>query len=285
MLTLLACSAALGCSVGSEPFTADADSGTTHALVTIERSTAVGALGAPRADALVGFVRVPPIADPAQVLTLVGLGLDIPAAGQCVDKLRSRDRSMPLAPLGKLEFLEAGDVALSAGSTETTLAPRAFPTVTDLVSGVVYTTRDRSADPLPAAVGYQVRTSGGQAVPALIVQGQAPQPLDGLTLGGVPLAEIATVSTARPLDFAWTPGAVSDLVYVELASDDGATRSICTFRDEAGVGTVPPEAFSAAGAGRIAVHRVRSREFTSAGVDGGELRFDFELVTNATFSE
>jgi hypothetical protein len=271
----------LACSADPDPYTADADSGSTHALISVERSTTVGALEAPRATALAGFVRVPPIVDAKSVLSLVGLGLDLPSAGQCARSARTPEATTSLAPLGRVEFLEAGDVTLSAGGSATVLAPRAFPTVTDLVSGVVYTTRDRSADPLPAGERYSLRTQGAIA---LAVDQRAPAALEGVTVGGLPLAEVSSLSIARPIDLTWNVGEAGDIVYAELTSGDGVTSTVCTFRDDAGSGTVPAGVHSGSGAGTLELHRTRTREFASAGINHGELRFDFELVTQISYS-
>jgi hypothetical protein len=276
---------ALGCAVEPVEYTADADTGSTHALVSVERSTLVNADEAPRAEALAGFVRVPAVVDPGSVLNLVGLGLELPPAGQCASRAPNSEGRPALSPLGHVEFLDAGDVALTARSSATTLAPRAFPTVTDRVSGVVYTTRDRSADQLPVGERYELRTSGGLGVPQLVVETQAPAALDGVSLGGMPLGEVETVSTSKVLDIAWTAGESGDLVYVELATEGGSTTT-CTFRDELGAGSVPAGAFDRTGVGRLGVHRVRVRDFfRPPAIDRGELRFDFELVAPLRYSE
>jgi hypothetical protein len=274
---------ALGCSVGSEEYTADAETGSTHALVAIERSVAVDAPDAPRANALAGFVRVPAMVDPGSVMNLVGLGLELPAPGHCTALSRSNS-STPLSQLGHVEFLDAGDVALSAARSATSLAPRAFPTVTDLVSGVVYTTRDRSADALPAGQSYTLKTSGGLNVPQLSVEADAPAVLEAVTVGGLPLSELSALASSRPLDITWGPGDARDLVYVELASSQDGASTLCVFRDDAGSGSIPADSFGHVGDGHFSIHRVRSREFSLPGINRGELRFDFELVAAISFS-
>jgi hypothetical protein len=183
-----------------------------------------------------------------------------------------------------VEFLEAGDVTLNAGGSATVLAPRTFPTVTNLVSGVVYTTRDRSAEPLPAGERYALRTEGTLAIPPLSVSERAPAALDGITVGGVPLAEVSSIVTARPIDLTWNVGEAGDVVYVELSNGDGAVSTVCAFRDETGSGTVPAGAHDTIGSGTLELHRTRSREFAGAAINRGELRFDFELVTRVTFT-
>ena len=44
---------------------------------------------------------------------------------------------MPLATLGPVDLIDAGEVALETAEGRDTLAVRAFPDVVDLVSGVV----------------------------------------------------------------------------------------------------------------------------------------------------
>ncbi|HET7540301.1 MAG TPA: hypothetical protein VFK05_10540, partial [Polyangiaceae bacterium] len=140
------------CSVAPADYSAEADAGSsTHALITVERSAVLNTAEAPRAAAFAGFVRTPPEVDANAMLSLAGFGLDLPAVGQCAEPNHERKSSMPLNPLGRVEFLDAGDVTLRTSSTNSPLATRALPAVTDLIAGVVYTTRDRAAEPLPAA--------------------------------------------------------------------------------------------------------------------------------------
>jgi hypothetical protein len=266
-------------------YSTDADTGSTHALISIQRSASPDGQSAPRASAVAGFVRMPADIDSDSVLSLVGLGLELPAPGSCTRHVTRGDPSLPLSAVDHVELLEAGDVSFDAGGSTTTLAPRAFPTITDRISGVLYTTRDRSADPLPASVSYTVRTSGGLSVGPLVVTTQAPDPLAGVTVGGAAFASAGAVSTSQPLDLTWDVGRAGDLVYVELSKSDGSADAICTFHDEAGAGTVPAGTFTALGAGRLAIHRLHTRQFSSAGIDSGELRFDFNLAENVTYGD
>jgi hypothetical protein len=215
-------------------------------------------------------------------MKLVGLGAELPALGQCVSGDRGRDQA-PAAPLAHVELLEAGDVALSTAWATTHLAPRAFPTVTDFISGIVYTTRDRAAEPLPPGVTYDVRTTGGLHVPPLTLRVEAPPALEAVTVSGTPLPELSSVATAEPLDLTWAVGAAGDIVYAELSSADGAPTVVCAFRDELGTGTVPASAFIGSGEGRVSFHRLRSHSFRVAAIDRGELRFDYELGKAVTF--
>jgi hypothetical protein len=272
-----------GCSAQLEQYDSDADTGSTHALIQIQRSVSIDGASAPRAEALAGFVRVPADMDSRPVYDLLGLETGLPQVGQCRVRQGQPEATPSLLSVGRVELLEAGDVSVGVAGSETTLAPHAFPTVTDLVSGVVYTTRDRSSAVLPAASSYSLRTSGGVNVPALSVTRDAPAELSAVTVGGVALSEVREVSLAAPVDLTWAVGTAGDRVVAELATADGAIVATCSFRDETGAGTVPADTLSEAGAGRLSLHRLRDAAFGAPGLDTGEIGFDFELAASVDF--
>jgi len=275
---------AAGCSVAPVDYSAEADAGSsTHALITIERSTVSNSAEAPRAAAFAGFVRTPPDVDANAMLRLAGFGLDLPAVGQCAEPNHDRGNSTPLNPLGRVEFLDAGDVTLRTSTTSAPLATRALPAVTDLIAGVVYTTRDRAADPLPPATTYTLAASGG-LLRAFNVNAAAPAQLSAVSVGGTPLAELASVAVRSPIALRWEPGLSRDFVYAEFTTQDGSATTRCTFRDDAGAGTVPASAFGGGGLGELSLHRVHSESFASGSVDAGEVRFDFEQSANVEFT-
>ncbi|HEY2408287.1 MAG TPA: hypothetical protein VGI10_19905 [Polyangiaceae bacterium] len=275
-LTLLA----LGCSATPSGYTSDAEAGSTHGLITVERSTSVDEPA--RAAAFAAFVRTPPEIDPATVMRLAGLGLELPALGQCSEVSRERDSSQPLSGLGRIEFLDAGDVLLRTSDTTAALAPRAFPAVLD-ISGVVYTTRDRSAEPLPAATHYSLGASGG-ALGAFSVAVDAPAPPSDVRVSGIPLAELSAVSTHSALVLEWLPGSATDAIYADLSTADGSATLRCSLGDT-GNGSVPAGAFAGVGAGQLALHRVRSAAFSSPAIDAGQVRFDFQAAKAVSFVE
>jgi len=275
------------CTVTPVDDASDADTGsTTHALITVERSSSENSLEAPRAAAFAGFVRTPPEVDASAMLRLAGFGLDLPVAGQCSEPSRERNGNVRLSPLARVEFLDAGDVILRTNSSSALLATRALPAVTDLISGVVYTTRDRAPEPLPAAMMYTLSTTGGGALPGFNVNAGAPPLFSGIAVGSTPLAELSAVSARAPINLSWSRGQSRDLVYVELGTKDGSLTTRCTFRDDAGIGSVPAGAFSGVGPGELSLHRVHSEPFVSPGsVDAGEVRFDFEQSANVEFTD
>ena len=93
-----------------------------------------------------------------------------------------------------------------------------------------------------------------------------------------------TVGCIRVVDGAVVVVVPGDVVVVELTSSDGAALAVCSFRDDTGAGTVPVGTFDVPGSGRLSLHRVRTSEFSAGDVDLGELRFDFEVAANVSFT-
>lgn len=260
------------CSAGGTSYTSDADRGTTQALITVERRQTVGA-SASQAEAFASFVRTPPEVDPSLVTRVTGLDLGLPELGECAAGSAGRDGSAALSPLRRLELLDAGDVAFETTSGRVELARRAFPAVTDLMAGVVYTTRDQSAE-LPAASSYALSVGGSGELAAFELRAEAPPALESLALDGQPLAP--GVRLEKDARLSWAPGGDRDLVYVTVSSSELGSTTICTFRDSTGHGLIPARSLPPSGPGQLSVHRLRSVTLAVPTLGGGELRFDFE---------
>ncbi len=270
--------ASAACGLETEAPSED-EAGSTQALISIERNETADGVSS-RAEALAGFLNVPPLVDSKSVLNLVGLGLDLPDRGSCV--LHAEEAaSGPLTETALVEFLDAGDVTLEVAGARERLAPYAFPTVTDSISGILYTTRDRAAGPLPSASRYTV-TADGLGVR---VSDDAPHVLEGVTVNGIPLAEASLVSVDNPLDLTWSIDAPGDTVYVELVSSNHSGRTLCTFADQLGAGSVPTDSFTTGDDAHVVVHRLRTRDFEMAPGEPNraQLRFDFALNTSLRF--
>lgn len=268
----------LGCSVDVDANEADAGA-TTHAVISVERSTGSDTV---RAHAIAGFVQLPASARSDQVLDLVGLAVALPETGTC--RRVSLTRDVPLANLGTVQLVPpAGNVEVVADGEANSLAMRAFPTVSDAISGVVYTTRDQSEGLLPAEASYSVRLREGTR-DEVVVAGRAPAELSDVRIGGVPFEQLASVTTGTPMDITWTPGSARDVVYVEIGTFDTAEKVLCSFADDAGTGTVAGDFISDAGEGLLAVHRVREVRVESPAADQSHLRFDFELSADVDYA-
>jgi hypothetical protein len=269
---------ALGCTVETAS-DAETAKNVTHAIVVVERSADVDASEAVKAEAFAGFLSLPAEVEPGAVLPIAELELELPAPGACRKVERDR-RSAPAETLAQSELLDAGEVTLVAGGAVTTLAPRAFPSAADAISGVIYTTRDRAAEPLPAASRYTVATSGSAALEPISVELVAPAALEGVTVMGSSLAELAPLRAAEAVELRWNPGAAGDLVYVTFEGDSVST--LCAYRDDAGRGTLPASSVPSPGTATLSLHRLRATPFASSGLGRGELRFDFEVSGSVT---
>lgn len=272
---------AFGCSGTAATYTSDADSGSTHALVTVERRTVVGSTEPDQNRAFATFVRTPPEVDPAIVTRSVGLAIGLPEPGECSSPTAPGETSGALGPLRRVELLDAGDVVLETAEGRVQLAPRAFPAATNLLAGVVYATRERSAS-LPDGTSYALSASGGAMRAPLSVSAEAPETLAHVLLDGVPLGAESVLDPGGGV-VSWSPGSARDLVYVSLGAE-GGHRVTCLFRDDAGRGAIPAHAVPSAATVSFSLHRLRvvpiAFRAMETGIDAGELRFDFEQTAS-----
>lgn len=260
------------CACGAADAARTDGSASLEAVLSIERLEEAGHTDTPSASAMAQFVILPSDADVHDTLGAAGLHSQLPERMGCVDLAAAEAtaaarRPAPLrstVPLRytlrePLELLEAGEVSIRAGEMLTRLALNSFPP-SGSASGVIYTTPDQSAAPLPPDENYAIRATGSSTIPPLSIAGRAPGSLGDITLGGVPLERVQQITAGQPLDITWAEGAAGDRVYVELADNDH--NLACAFPDEDGSGTVP-SALTAqlrengSGAIRLSVHRVR----------------------------
>jgi hypothetical protein len=268
---------AVGCGGFEPPVPSGSEQGKAYAFITVDRSDPALPDAERSASAIARFVTVPAYSDPRRALIAAGASVDVvPPVDTCQVSGGQEEIEPPLPTQGPVEFLEAGDVSISASGSVTPLVPHAFPTVGGFASGVLYTTRDRSGA-LPSAVPYVVSASGSSSVSGLHAVADAPASPDDVRLGGSLLGESAEVHTGRAIEVTWTAGKGTDLVYAELLAFDGSPSVLCTFHDEAGSGVIPAETFSGTGGGRIALHRVRTRHFEGTASPAGDVRFDFQV--------
>lgn len=157
-------------------------------------------------------------------------------------------RPLDAVPSG-LELLDVGDVILRVRDRtdlgDLWLAPRAFPEIGELVSGVFYTSPDASRA-LPVPAHYAVRGTGSSAAEAFLLDVAAPSVLSGLNVGGAPLAEVShsseldeqrephespvVVHSAGELVISWAASAPSsDVIYVDIG---GSEPHRCSFVDD-----------------------------------------------------
>ncbi|MBX3182505.1 MAG: hypothetical protein KF915_07745 [Polyangiaceae bacterium] len=280
--------AGLGCSTAVSGEPGGDELGATRALIRIERIETLAPDGA-RAYALAHFAQVKGAA-PRHTLELLDLGEALPEVGSCIDG-RSGEAPDAWSTTGQVELLEAGEVTISTPTQVTSLAPRAFPTVRDLVSGVVYSSRDQAAEPLPSGTPYRVSASGSSVFAPIDVMAEAPEALSEVYVGGLSLSELSELPLAGSVPLRWAPsdsvrgqagaaGQAGDWVVFELT--DGLSRVVCSFDDRAGKGVVPSGVIESSGltggSATLSLHRVRVATFGDEASTLGEIRFDFEIA-------
>lgn len=284
----LFCLLSLGCSVTAQEESHEDDAGSTHVAVRVRHVTDPS--GTTRADALAGFIRSPRSADLADVLAVSGLGPDVPARGECFSK---SEAITDFSALSDAELLEVDSVRLETPSGAHELAPFAFPTVADLLRGVVYLSRDQSGATLPAGVSYTILGEGirsGEESLDIAATEVSPPPLTSVTINGHALSGSLSLTTSPVLDLRWDAGtSPKDLVVVTLES--GEDFWACTFADTEGFGAVPlvmtdgTELGVAGRAGVLGVHRLRvSKTEATSELPPISTAFDFALEAELTFT-
>ena len=241
-----------------------------EALVSIERSEYLNGDEA-RAEAAAHFARIPSHVDSAALFEALGLVGELPPLGECF----VGDSELGEVPEDVfVEFVEAGAVSIRADGVETPLARRAVLGLSDMISGVVYTTVDRSSEPFPSGQVYRATSTGGDLA-AVTLEGEAPDMLDEVQLEGIAWEYLPDTRLSGPLEVTWAAGDQDDVVVIEFTSDAGV-QAQCAFND-GGRAVIPEGAVPKSGNGYVAIRRLRVVEVDIPNADGGELRFDFSV--------
>jgi len=229
------------------------------AIVEIDR-TVNDATDVGHGSAIARFVRTGASDDGA--LRLVSAVSDFPAVGTC-----SSGSGASGSAQRSVELLDVGTVTIESTGVRSALVARRLPDVVDLVSGVVYTARGPEEGSFGAG-HYSLRVAGSPDVPAFVREADGPS---------VPsLVRVAdqdangTVIVDGAADVSWEPGSERDIVLIEITGATTTTR--CTFADS-GHASLGAQSFGALGT--LTLHRIHREPFVSAGVDRGEIRFDF----------
>jgi hypothetical protein len=283
-LLLTGCSAVVGDGPG------EGEEGVEQAVsakVSVQRTASLGAQ-VTTTHVAARFVRVSGGFDFDTAERIVGTGeLDASAAYGCA--WRDGSASAPAAD-GAIELLDVGDIVLHAGGDHLALAPRAFPDVGEVVSGVVYTSRDGSAD-LPDATTYAFEISSQGD--AFTVRAEAPAAPRGLRLGGSSLLEGEGVAilAGEPIDIAWDASAAADedRIYVTVSDDDDGQAFSCVF-PETGHAMIPANllAFAPGTELDVMIHRHRRAAIDAPQVglmDQAVVDFDFAVAFHAVVTE
>jgi len=234
----------------------DTDTRRIHAVVVVER---VDSREGSRGNVSAKFMRVSS-ADLALAERLVGSRPLLPDATECVALANleqaeaqaqraaiSVERIRPfVAPVHgevSVDLLDVGDVRLTVMSgaakagddpIDLELAPRAFPDVGDVASGVFYTSPDANqAFPIPA--DYHVVSTGADAVEGFDLDVVAPRAPSALRIAGKALdddalgADSVTIRRGFDVPVEWAGGTgEADSVYLDVR---GETSFRCAFPD------------------------------------------------------
>ncbi len=249
----------------------------THAVVELQRSKSTNASVGDQANVLMSVLRVPATLDSRNVVRLVGLSHTSPEPGQCERVDYALSATEATVPVQHVEMLDVGDVTLIAGRHASPLARQAFPTVTDFIAGVVYTTRDLSSDPLPPSASYSIVARGALNIPSFRVDAAAPQEPTNVTIEGLNLTQVTRLTRGVSVDLTWNPGGPGDRFLVEVKSPEKPNDVTCAFNDITGKGRLPSDLLIAHGTVRFEIHRLRTTPFTIKGLDRFQVEFDYSV--------
>lgn len=236
------------------------------------------------ASAQVGarFLRVTGVSDEA-LPDLAGVPA-VPTGVGCVERgapLRDADPSR-----AEVRLLDVGPIEVRAEDRVLRMSPRRFPDLWNVVSGSLY---GMESD-LPAGTW---RFSGAGDVASGVgpfdVQAQRPEVLSGVRLGDASLPVDGDGRVALPrrggLAVRWSRGADGDDRIAVVF--EGAGSVVCGARDEGAfdidAATMDRVRELLRAGGVVSVHRLRTRAFTTTGIDHGTLVFD--LSTRARVGE
>ena len=246
----------------------------TRLTAVIEIDRTISDLSDPgHSSAIARFVRAGAGDDAA--LRLVSASSDLPAIGTCASGGAPSGSAQSFKREGPVELLDVGNVTiaqLSAAGTgvRSTLVARRLPDVVDLVSGVVYTARG----PEDGSFGpgrYSLRVAGSADVPSFVREADAPATLSLVRVADQDANGTIVVDGAS--DVSWESGSERDVVVIEVTGSPSTMR--CSFGD-LGHATVPAGAFGAQGT--LTLRRIHREPFAAAGVDRGEIRFEFARI-------
>lgn len=184
---------------------------------------------------------------------------------------------------GIIELLDVGEIVLHARGDEMALAPRAFPDVGGLISGVVYTSRDGRAE-LPEGATYLFEVTGSRALDGFSLQADAPAAPSDVRIGGVALDSSELVLRAgEPADVTWSRSAdlmQGDRIYITATGGEGEAFT-CVF-DDVGQALIPGGfvGFDSGADLDLIVHRHRRAAMTVPG-ETYEAVVDFDFAVAA----
>lgn len=257
-----------------------------RASVSVQRTDAVGATNQYlRTHVAARFLRAAGRIDEVTVERVVDSGALDPSAqlGCAASLVDGRDDGSVGSADGIIELLDVGDIVLHARGDEMALAPRAFPDVGGLISGVVYTSRDGRAE-LPEGATYLFEVTGSRVLDGFSLQADAPIAPSDVRIGGIALESPDLVLRAgEPAEVTWSRSAdftQGDRVYITATGGDGEAFT-CVF-DDAGQAVIPGGfvGFESGADLDLMVHRHRRAAMTVPG-EAYDVVVDFDFSVAA----
>jgi hypothetical protein len=259
----------------------------THAIISVEQQRLAPATALSDASTdgevetdtaiMFGLLRLPLTVNSSRMLQLMGLGQNLPTAGSC-EVLDSTTVTAPaLSGYERVELLDVGDITVTGKGKSQRLSRQAFPTVTDFIAGVLYTTRENPSG-FTATPDLTVRARGSATIPAFTVSTKSVELPLRITIDGTPVNELSRLSSLSSFEVRWTQGRSGDLIWLELGPVIGKKNLSCAFNDSSGFGIVPGMQLNTTGDGRLVFHRLSVQEVTIGSVDRAEIRFDVRLA-------
>lgn len=250
----------------------------THLVATVEHQASVGQSAPDELSVFLSVLKIPQSINSDRVLRLMSLRSDLPALGNC-EVIDLANRASPsLSRVERIEFVDIGDVTIASGRRSLRLSRQAFPTVTDFISGVVYTSRDKHTDLLPLDGGMSISARGAPNVRPFSVEVRDVPRLERVQIDGIPLGQVLRLSVDNAFELQWSRGTAGDVIWLEYAANSGRKVVSCAFDDALGNARVPGALTNELGDARLTLHRLHRENVTLSGFDQADIQFDARLT-------
>jgi hypothetical protein len=281
-ITLAACVAGVACGGPAAEPSLENEPVRTHVVAIAERQSVAGHASGEDLSLLLSVLRIPQSVNGDRLLRLMGLRTDLPALGNCEVIDLSNRASPALSSVERIEFVDVGDVSVTSGTRSVPLARQAFPTVTDFIAGVVYTSRDKNADLLPLDAGLSVRARGRGRLKPFTVEIADLARLDKILLDGSPISAVSRLAVVNAFELRWDSGAPGDVLWVEFGANSGHKIVSCAFDDALGNAKVQGGIADELGDARLTLHRLHRARIVLPGFDRAEIKFDSRVIQSLT---
>lgn len=226
------------------------------------------------------FLRMVGVSDEA-LPDLVGTPA-MPPVDRCVERGTAGDAA-PDPLRAEVRLLDVGTIRVQAEGAQLSMAPRRFPDLWNVVSGVLY---GAEADLPLGTWRFTAQGAQGLGIGAFDVSAQAPETLSLVRVGESQLPSLngtaLTLARRGAIAVRWQRATADDRIAVIF---EGNGMMACGARDDGALtldGATADRAREILGAGgTLSVHRMRSRPFSTQGLDAATLVFDLSVRARA----